>query len=87
VSQAIARGDTAALNYFVAQQYLKAFTELARSPNQKVIMLPIETMGVLGSLAGIAEIAKSSLGDGKGSPPSGRPGGPVTTTVPSTRPV
>src|SRR5712672_3165868 len=87
VSQAIARGDTSALNYFVAQQYLKAFTELARSPNQKVIMLPIETMGVLGSLAGIAEIAKSSFGDGKGTPPPGRPGGPVTTTVPSTRPV
>jgi regulator of protease activity HflC (stomatin/prohibitin superfamily) len=87
VSQAIARGDTSALNYFVAQQYLKAFTELARSPNQKVIMLPIETMGVLGSLAGIAEIAKSSFGDGKGTPPPGRPGAPVTTTVPSTRPV
>src|SRR6201997_2687433 len=55
VSQGIARGDTAALNYFVAQQYLKAFTELAHAPNQKVIMLPIETMGVLGSLAGIGE--------------------------------
>jgi regulator of protease activity HflC (stomatin/prohibitin superfamily) len=86
VSQAIARGDTSALNYFVAQQYLKAFTELAHSPNQKVIMLPIETMGVLGSLAGIAEIAKSAF-DGKGTPTPGRPGGPVTTTVPSTRPV
>src|SRR5712672_1891654 len=87
VSAAVARGDVASLNYFIAQQYLKAFTELARSPNQKVIMLPIETMGVLGSLAGIAEIAKSSFGDGKGTPPPGRPGGPVTTTVPSTRPV
>src|SRR6201997_114754 len=55
VSQAISRGDTSALNYFVAQQYLKAFTELAHAPNQKVLMLPIETMGVLGSLAGIGE--------------------------------
>src|ERR1700730_10811380 len=41
VSQAIARGDTQSLNYFVAQQYLKALTEIARSPNQKIIMLTI----------------------------------------------
>src|SRR5882672_2618688 len=82
VSQAIARGDTAALNYFVTQQYLKALTELAHSPNQKVLMLPIEATAVLGSLAGIAEIAKSTFGDGRGGPPA--PGRP--TTVPSTRP-
>src|SRR5579864_6581221 len=62
VSQAIARGDTAALNYFVAQQYLKAFTELAHAPNQKVLMLPVEATAVLGSLAGIGEIAKSAFG-------------------------
>src|SRR6476660_445706 len=53
VSQAVARGDIAALNYFVAEKYLKAFSLLAESPNQKVLLLPIETMGVLGSLAGI----------------------------------
>ncbi len=83
VSQAIARGDTAALNYFVAQQYLKAFTELAHSPNQKVLMLPIEATAVLGSLAGIGEIAKATFG-APSAPPSG--GRPVPPTVPSTRP-
>src|SRR3974390_2480457 len=66
VSQAIARGDTAALNYFVAQQYLKAFTELAHAPNQKVLMLPLEVTAVLGSLAGIGEIAKYAFRDGPG---------------------
>src|SRR5215475_9180036 len=85
VSQAIARGDTQALNYFVAQQYIKAFTELARSPNQKVLMLPIEATGVLGALAGITEIAKGSFGgDGKGPPtpaPTTRPTGPAFTTA------
>jgi regulator of protease activity HflC (stomatin/prohibitin superfamily) len=89
VSQAIARGDTAALNYFVAQQYLKAFTELAHAPNQKVLMLPIEATAVLGSLAGIGEIAKSAF-DGRGAPsapPPGRPSPPsIATAVPSTRP-
>src|SRR5438552_11631710 len=39
VSEAIAKGDVASINYFVAQQYLKAFTELAHSPNQKIVML------------------------------------------------
>src|SRR6266850_4693366 len=78
VSEAIARGDVASINYFVAQQYLKAFTELAHSPNQKIVMLPIEAMSVLGSLAGIAEIVKSAF-DGKGGPPApARPTGPTT---------
>ena len=31
--------------------------------NQKIIMLPIEAMGVLGSLAGIGEIAKATFGE------------------------
>jgi len=81
VSEAVARGDIAALNYFVAEKYLKAFTQLAQSPNQKVLMLPIEAMNVLGSLAGIGEIAKATFGgDGKdgGAPvaPARRPTGP-----------
>src|SRR5215471_10862036 len=62
VSQAISRGDIAALNYFVAEKYLRAFAQLAQSPNQKVIMLPYEASGVFGSLAGIAEIAKDTFG-------------------------
>jgi regulator of protease activity HflC (stomatin/prohibitin superfamily) len=42
VSDAIAKGDVAALNYFIADKYIKAFGQLAESPNQKVIMLPVE---------------------------------------------
>src|SRR5437763_5191671 len=76
VSLAVSRGDVAALNYFVAQQYLKALGQIAESPNQKVLLLPIEATGVLGSLAGIAEIAKATFGDGSGMPPR-RPTGPA----------
>ena len=73
VSEAISRGDVAALNYFVAEKYLKAFSLLAQSPNQKVLMLPIEAMNVLGSLAGIGEIVKSTFGgDGKDGAPAPR---------------
>src|SRR3984957_8008012 len=63
VSQAIAQGDVAALNYFIADKYIKAFGQLADSPNQKIIMLPIEAMSILGSLAGIGEIAKATFGE------------------------
>jgi regulator of protease activity HflC (stomatin/prohibitin superfamily) len=61
VSSAIASGDVNALNYFVANNYIDALKAMANSPNQKMLMLPVEAMGVLGSLAGIAELAKDSL--------------------------
>jgi regulator of protease activity HflC (stomatin/prohibitin superfamily) len=90
VSQAVATGNVAALNYFVAEKYLKAFTELAHAPNQKVLLLPMETMGVLGSLAGIAEIAKETFSDGRTTspprPPASRPTGPTGPTAGSAPP-
>ena len=62
VSQAISAGNVQAINYFVAQKYIEALKEFATSPNQKLFMLPMEVTGVLGSLAGIAELAKDTLG-------------------------
>jgi regulator of protease activity HflC (stomatin/prohibitin superfamily) len=86
VSQAVARGDIAALNYFIAEKYLKAFSQLAESPNQKVLMLPIEAMNVLGSLAGIGEIAKATFGGdgrpGTPAPAAPRPTGPSAGPTP-----
>jgi hypothetical protein len=61
VSQAIERGDVQAINYFVAQKYIEALKALATSPNQKVLMMPLETTGLLGSIAGIAELSKGAL--------------------------
>lgn len=60
VSEAIAQGDVQAVNYFVAQKYVEALREFADSPNQKTLLLPMETTGVLGALAGIVELTKSS---------------------------
>jgi regulator of protease activity HflC (stomatin/prohibitin superfamily) len=59
VSQAIAKGDVQAINYFVANNYIKALQALATSPNQKTLILPVELTSVVGSIAGIAEIAKA----------------------------
>lgn len=62
VSVAIAAGDVQAINYFVANNYIKALEGLAKSPNQKVLMLPVEAANVIGALGGIAEIAKETFG-------------------------
>ncbi|MCX7043533.1 MAG: SPFH/Band 7/PHB domain protein [Gammaproteobacteria bacterium] len=67
VSLAISQGNVQAINYFIAQKYIEALKDFATSPNQKLFMLPMEVTGVLGSLAGIAELAKDSLG-GKAGP-------------------
>jgi regulator of protease activity HflC (stomatin/prohibitin superfamily) len=62
VSDAIANGNVQAINYFVAQKYIEAFKALAEAPNQKFVMMPMESAGIIGSLAGIAELAKESFG-------------------------
>jgi len=63
VSRAIASGDVQAINYFVAQKYTAALESLAKAPNQKVLMLPVEATALIGSLTGIAEIAKATFGE------------------------
>ncbi len=61
VSDAISAGNVQAINYFVAQKYIEAFKALAEAPNQKFVMMPMEAAGVIGSLGGIAELAKQAL--------------------------
>ena len=63
---ALANGNVQAINYFVAQKYVEALKALATSPNQKVLMMPLETTGLLGSIAGIAELSKGALDKGAG---------------------
>lgn len=73
VSDAIASGSVQAINYFIAQKYIEAFRALAEAPNQKFVMMPMESAGILGSLAGIGELAKETLergGRGAPTPPA-----------------
>ncbi len=79
VSEAIASGDMQAINYFVAEKYVKALGEIGASPNQKVLMLPVEAASVIGAIGGIAEIAKSAFGDDGPGPNT------PTRTVPRSR--
>ena len=61
VSQAISKGDINAINYFVAQKYTEALQSIASADNQKVILMPLEASSLIGSVAGIAEIAKGAM--------------------------
>ena len=61
VSDAIAGGNVQAINYFVAQKYIEAFKALAEAPNQKFVMMPMESAGIIGSIGGIAELAKEAM--------------------------
>lgn len=56
VSTAIAKGDVNAINYFVAQEYVKAFGELAKSPNQKTLIVPAELSGLAATVGGVSEL-------------------------------
>jgi regulator of protease activity HflC (stomatin/prohibitin superfamily) len=75
VSDAIEAGSAQAINYFVAQKYVEAIAQFARSPNAKTILFPVEATQLIGTLGGIGELTKEFLSDkpvpqirGKGAP-------------------
>lgn len=64
VSEAIANGNVQAINYFVAQKYVEAMKDMASADNSKVVFMPLEASSVIGSLGGIAELAKDAFKKG-----------------------
>jgi regulator of protease activity HflC (stomatin/prohibitin superfamily) len=72
VSDAIAGGSAQAINYFVANNYMKALEAIAKSPNQKILMMPLEASSVIGSLAGMAEITREAFGTSATTSANGR---------------
>jgi regulator of protease activity HflC (stomatin/prohibitin superfamily) len=62
VSKAIDEGNGQAINYFIATKYTEALGQLAASPNNKVMMIPLEAASLIGSIAGIAELVKQQPG-------------------------
>lgn len=79
VSEAIAGGNAQAINYFIAQDYVKAVEKFATSPNAKTILFPVEATQLIGTLGGIGALAKEALGDNAGAvtpPPTPQRKGP-----------
>jgi len=60
VSQAIADGDIQAINYFVSQNYIEALSKIGVADSSKLVLMPLEASSVIGSIAGIAELAKNA---------------------------
>ncbi len=56
VSAAIAQGDIAAVQYFVALKYTEALKNIGESSSSKVLMVPLDAAGLMGSVAGVAEM-------------------------------
>ncbi|MGV6989798.1 SPFH domain-containing protein [Testudinibacter sp. P80/BLE/0925] len=60
VSEAIAHGDTKAINYFIAQKYTEALQQIGQADNSKVVLMPLEAGNLIGSIAGISELLKTT---------------------------
>lgn len=59
VSAAIRDGDAQAIQYFLGIKYVEALQEIGKAPNSKLVMLPVESTGITGAVAGISELLKS----------------------------
>lgn len=87
VSEAVEAGNVAALNYFIAQRYTEALSKIGTGTNTKLVMIPLEAVGIAGSLAGMTELIKDAVQprpDGPGTPPRPRPAPSPWTAGPST---
>jgi regulator of protease activity HflC (stomatin/prohibitin superfamily) len=59
VSKAVSGGNVQALNYFIAQKYVDAMSQIGKAPNSRLVLMPMETSGLVGAIAGIAELARN----------------------------
>jgi regulator of protease activity HflC (stomatin/prohibitin superfamily) len=82
VSDAIAKGDVQALNYFVALKYTEAMAKIGSASNSKIVLMPMEASSLVGSLGGIGAIAKEVFG--QSGPAVAAPVQQGRTRIPST---
>jgi len=67
VNGAAAAGNTQALSYFIGQKYVEALQSIGVSNNSKLVVLPVESTGITGAIAGVAELLRPA--DGKSAGP------------------
>ncbi len=67
VSEAVAGGDSRALNYFIAQKYVASLERIASAPNEKLVFMPLDASGVVGAVGGIAELVRQTQSGMSGS--------------------
>ena len=62
ISEATASGDVVAVNFLIAEKYIAALHAFAQSPNQKLVIVPMELSSLAGTLGGLSQIAASAMG-------------------------
>lgn len=72
VSEAIAKGDVNAINYFLGQKYIEAFAQLASSPQQRTLIIPADFAGLAGLLEGVKAMGAATAKPSTSTPPTGR---------------
>jgi regulator of protease activity HflC (stomatin/prohibitin superfamily) len=60
ISLAIRSGNLKAVNYLIAIRYMGAVNRLSTSENPKLLLMPLETAGIIGALGGIKDIIKDA---------------------------
>jgi len=60
ISKSIENGTLLAVNYLIAIKYMGAVNNLASSENKKLMLMQLETAGVIGAIAGIKDIIKNA---------------------------
>jgi regulator of protease activity HflC (stomatin/prohibitin superfamily) len=65
VSEAIEKGGSQAIGYFIAQKYVETMSDFARSPNSKMIFMPLESSSLIGSLGSMTELLDNIKGSSK----------------------
>ncbi|MFC6197216.1 SPFH domain-containing protein [Ponticaulis profundi] len=76
VSEAIAKGDVNAINYFLGQRYVEAFEKLASSNQQKTVIVPAEFGSLVGAIEGIRTLTESAKKSNSGGSSSSGNSGP-----------
>jgi len=86
VSEATANGDVAALNYLIADKYVRAIQAIAQAPNQKVFIVPLELASLAGTLGGISQIAAGAFAESRSADAARAAGRAAVGVVPDSAP-
>jgi len=84
VAQAVQGTGAQAVSYFLGEKYIEALARMGTANNSKLIFMPLDAAGVMGTVGGIMELVKDAQNSarastgGAASPPAGGGQGPWT---------
>ncbi len=60
IATSIENGNMQAVNYLIAIKYMGSVNNVATSDNTKLMLMPLETSGIIGALSSVKEIFKEA---------------------------